>query len=90
MNKEIFINYPEGMILSLNIKNPCLLLLRALYSLKQSPLLWLQEITSTLLKLGVYLVPGVDCLFINYWLILFFYMNDFVLLYQAEDKEKFI
>ena len=35
-------------------------------------------------------MPGVDCLFTNSWLILFFYVDDFVILYRAEDKEKFI
>ena len=90
MNEEVYVDYPEGMTLPPNNKNPCLLLLRALYGLKQSPLLWLQEVTSTLLDLGLYPVPGVDCLFTNSWLILFFYVDDFVLLYRPEDKEKFI
>ena len=31
----------------------CLLLLRALYGLRQSPLLWLKDLTSTLMELGL-------------------------------------
>ena len=42
-----------------------------------------------MLDLGLYLVPGVDCLFTNSWLILFFYIDDFIILYRAGDKEKF-
>ena len=89
MNEEVFVDYPEGIALPPNIKNPCFLLLRALYGLKQSPLLWLQEVTSSLLELGLYSVPGVDCLFTNDWLILFFYVDDFVMLYRVEDEERF-
>ena len=49
MNEEIYVDYPEGMKRPTNVEYPCFLLLRALYGLKQSPLLWLQEVTSTLL-----------------------------------------
>ena len=86
MNEEIYMDYPKGMKKPTNVKDPCLLLLHALYGLKQSPLLWLQEVTSTLLHLGLYPVPGVDCLFTDGSLILFFYVDDFVLLYRQEDE----
>lgn len=46
--------------------------------------------TSTLLELGLYPVPGVDCLFTNRTLIVFFYDDDFVILYHQNDKEDFI
>ena len=42
MNEEIYVDYPEGMKRPTNVEYPCLLLLRALYGLNQSPLLWLQ------------------------------------------------
>ena len=90
MNEEVYVNYPEGIKPPTHTINPYFLLLRALYGLKQSPLLWLQEVTSTLLDLGLYPVPGVDCLFTNQWLILFFYVDDFVLLYRSQDKKKFV
>ena len=90
MNEEVYVNYPEGIKPPTHAINPCFLLLRALYGLKQSPLLWLQEVTSTLLDLGLYPVPGVDCLFTNQWLILFFYVDDFVLLYRSQDEMKFV
>ena len=37
MNEEVFVDYTEGMELPRNSRNPCFLLLRALYGLKQSP-----------------------------------------------------
>ena len=89
MNEEVYVQYPEGMTPPNHVIDPCFLLLRALYGLKQSPLLWLQEVTSTLLELGLVPVPGVDCLFTNKWIILFFYVDDFVILYRTKDEKKF-
>ena len=89
MNEEIYIDYPEGMELPKDSPDLCLLLLRALYGLKQSPLLWLQEVTATLLELGLHPVPRVECLFTNQWIILFFYVDDFVVLYRPQDEIKF-
>ena len=90
MNEEIFVAFPEGIERSSDVSNLCFLLLRALYGLKQSVLLWLQEVTSILLDLGLYPVPGVDCLFTDEWLILFFYVDDFLLLYCPQGEAKFI
>src|SRR5436853_1468638 len=40
-------------------------ILRALYRLKISPILWYKEFTITLENLGLYLVLGTNCLFMN-------------------------
>ena len=53
---------------------------RALYSLKEAPLLWYQELSSTLKKLNLKPVPGVPCLFTSDRLIVFFYVDDIVVL----------
>jgi Reverse transcriptase (RNA-dependent DNA polymerase) len=45
----IYIECPDGF----KEHNTCLLLLRALYGLCQSPLLWLKDLTSTLTTLGL-------------------------------------
>lgn len=55
-------------------------LLRALYGLKEAPLLWYQELSSTLKKLGLNPVPETPCLFTNDRLIVFFYVDDIVVL----------
>ena len=90
MNEQIFVDYPEGIKRPANVENLCLRLLRALYGLKQSPLLWLQEVTPTLLHLGLYPVPRVDCLFTNGSLILFLYVDDVVVPYRSEDEAIFL
>ena len=92
INETIHVSYPDG------YKNPagsswstpkCLLLLRGLYGLKQSPLLWLRHLTRTLLRLGLTQVPGINCLFKNDWLILFFYVDDIVVLYHKQHRQQF-
>ena len=53
---------------------------RALYGLREAPLLWYQELSSTLKKLGLKPVPGAPCLFTSNHLIVFFYVDDIVVL----------
>ncbi len=67
----------------------CLNLLRALYGLCQSPKLWLREFTKALLELGFRQVPGLECLFMSNHLLLFFYVDDIVMLYHRSAEAKF-
>ena len=53
---------------------------RALYGLKTSPLLWYKELTKTLTKLGLYEVKDAPCLWKNDKLLVFFYVDDIVVL----------
>ena len=86
INELIYVSCPEGLP---STPNTCLRLLRALYGLKQSPLLWLQEVSSKLQDLGLHPVPGIDCLFTNGWLLLFFYVDDFVMLYDKRHQSAY-
>lgn len=52
-------------------KSILLLLLRALYGLKQSPALWYRHFSQTLSEIGLEPVAGVDCLFINNYMFFF-------------------
>ena len=64
-------------------------LLRALYGLKEAPLLWYEELSSTLKKLGLKPVPGVPCLYSNDELIVFFYVDDIVVLAHPRHMDAF-
>ena len=68
----------------------CWLLLRALYGLKQSPLLRYKELTAALEELGLYAVPGINCLFTNSFLTLFFFVDDIVTLYIKRDLSRLV
>lgn len=66
-----------------------LLLERALYGLRRSPLLWLKRILNALKKLGLITVSEDKYLFINDWLIVFFYVDDIVLVFRQQYLQKY-
>jgi hypothetical protein len=81
LDEIIYCVFPDGF----QQKGHCLLLLRALYGLRRSPLLWLREFSTTLKDLGLHEVSGEPCLFMNEDSVLvFFYVDDIVLLYRSE------
>ena len=58
---------------------------KALYGLRQSPLLWQKELTSTLRALGFHTIPHEPCILIKDGILIFFYVDDIVLAYRKED-----
>src|SRR5439155_8126477 len=86
LDEEVHVRFPEGFE---EDPDSCLQLLRALYGLRRSPLLWLQELTAVLLDLGLWNIPGEPCLFTDDdTVILFFFVDDIILLYHPTKKEK--
>ena len=61
---------------------------RAIYGLRKSPLLWYNELTLSLKKLGIKPVPETSCLFMNDWLILLFYVDDIIAVYSPRDQDR--
>jgi uncharacterized membrane protein (DUF485 family) len=76
IDEEIFIECLEKF---LKFKY-CWKLKKALYDLKQSSILWYRELIMILKKMRMILVSEIDCLFINERIILFFYINNIVIL----------
>jgi hypothetical protein len=85
LDEEIFVRFPEGF----EVQGEILQLLRALYGLKRSPLLWYREISGKLKELGVYPVPEAPCLFMNEHLIVFFYVDDICILCHPSHRTKY-
>ena len=65
--------------------NELLLLLKALYELKQSLALWYKYLVNTLNELRLKQVSDIKCLFINDYMILFFFVNDIAVLYHLQN-----
>ena len=65
-----------------------IILLRALYGLKESPALWFKEFSTTLAEFKLYPVPGVNCIYTNTLLILIFYVDDIIIAYSKKHEEK--
>ena len=72
----------------LRIHSLFILLLQALYELHYSSFLWLQKLTLRLKKKEFEFLFEHLCLFINSRVIIFFYMNDIILLFRKKDREK--
>jgi hypothetical protein len=94
VNRKLFCYTPEGFTKQYG---ELLLILRALYGLKEALLLWYAELQKTLKKLELKPVPGVPCLFANHDLIVFFYVDDIVVLvhpsklgYKEEFKKRLL
>jgi hypothetical protein len=64
-------------------------LLRALYGLKEAPRLWALHFQDSLRKLGLHPIQGFPCLWMNDRVILFFYVDDIIILYHPDYQEDF-
>ena len=84
LDEEVYIELPDG------FKQPGMVarLLRALYGLRRSPQLWQKLLSSSLTDLGLTCVPEEPCLFVNEWLIVFFYVDDIVIMYRDLDHDR--
>lgn len=79
---DVYTKVPDG------FPNPgiCWKLVKALYGLRVSPKLWLQEASSVLQRLGFTNIPEDPCVFINNdGIIVFFYIDDILI---ASPKPK--
>ena len=84
-DERMHIELPEGF----KRNGVVLKLKRALYGLRRSPRLWQEELVGTLRQLGLSEVPDEPCIMTNGdWLLVFYYVDDIVLLSRACDKSK--
>src|SRR2546430_1650260 len=84
LDEEIYVDWPPGYKNDSN-SHQCLRLLKALYGLRRSPLLWYRNLSSAFLRLGLQVVPEEAYTFLNDWLIAFFFVDDIVLLFRRKD-----
>ena len=69
--------------------NKCWKLLWTLYDLKQTSMLWYKKLISILKNLKLISVFEINCLYTNDWLILFFYVDNIVVLSIKQNADKF-
>ncbi|RYP68913.1 hypothetical protein DL771_006402 [Monosporascus sp. 5C6A] len=79
---EVFIKTPPGY----PQRGKILLIRKALYGLKESPLLWQKDFTSTFRDLGLSPVPHEPCCFLCKGVLLFFYVDDIVAAYNKKNQ----
>jgi hypothetical protein len=66
----------------------CWKLNKTLYELKQVSILWYRNLTAILKDLKLQSISEVNCLFANDWLILFFYVNDIMIICMKENTNR--
>jgi hypothetical protein len=84
LDKPVYVRTPEPYVKQLG---ELLKLKRALYGLKDAPLLWYKHLKETMIKLSLRPVKDVPCLFINKRLIVFFYVDDIVVLVHPDHLD---
>jgi hypothetical protein len=84
LDKLVYIQTPEPYVKQLG---ELLELKKALYGLKDAPLLWYKHLKETLIQLGLRSVKDVPCLFVNERLMLFFYVDDVVVLVHPDHLD---
>jgi hypothetical protein len=84
LDRTVFMRMPQG------YRKPGMILMlrKALYGLRESPLLWQRDLTATLQELGFKTVPHEPCCMTKGAIIIFFYVDDIVLAYKKERKNE--
>jgi hypothetical protein len=86
LNRTLYVRTPDGFQ---DKYGQTLRLLRALYGLKEAPRLWAIHFQESLRKLGLHPIQGFPCLWMNDRVILFFYVNNIIILYYLDYQEDF-
>lgn len=77
---------PDGWVQAGGKSNTILRLNRALYGLRQSPALWYRLLSCAMTELGLEVVAGVECLFHNQHLLVFFFVDDIVVMFHRQSS----
>ncbi len=84
LDEDVYIELPSGF----KIPKKIVLLLKALYGLRRSLLLWQRLLTEAFLSIGLQRVPDEPYVMVNAWLIVFFFVDDIIYAYRAQDEAK--
>lgn len=82
LKQDVYMRMPPG------YRKPGLIvkLQKALYGLRQSPLLWQKELTATLTNLGFKPVPHEPCCLLKDGIMVFFYVDDLIVAYEKKSQ----
>lgn len=83
LTEEVYMRLPPG------YRKPgvILRLQRALYGLRQAPLLWQKHFTDTLTRIGFKRVPHESCCYTKDGVLIFFYVDDIVLAFEERKRD---
>ncbi|KAF7173426.1 hypothetical protein CNMCM6106_007498 [Aspergillus hiratsukae] len=81
LNKKVFMRMPRGY----QQRGRILRLNKAVYGLRQSPVLWQRLFTTTLINIGFKPIPHEPCCMTYDGILIFFYVDDIVLAYRKSQ-----
>jgi len=82
LDEEVYVELPDGYKASGKVGR----LLRALYGLRRSPLLWQKLLSGALQELGLQAGQEEPCIFLNDHLIVFFFVDDICYMFRDSDQ----
>jgi hypothetical protein len=86
LDRTLYVRTPDGFQ---DKYGQILQLLHALYGLKEAPRLWAIHFQELLPNLGLHPVQGFPCLWMNKRIILFFYVDNIIMLYHPDYQDEF-
>ena len=85
LDKTVYCHMPKGF----RRRGWCWKLLKALYGLRRSPLLWYRELSSKLKELGLQPIAEDICVFHDSKILVFFYVDDIIMMFRKEHQARF-
>jgi len=85
LDETIYCEMPKGF----KRRGWCWKLLKALYGLRRSPLLWYRELSSKLKELGLEPIYEDACVFHDGKILVFFYVDDIIVMFRKESQARF-
>jgi hypothetical protein len=84
LNQEVYMKMPPG------YRKPGMILLlrKALYGLREAPLLWQQHFMKTLTNMGFRTIPHEPCCMIRNGILIFYYVDDIVFAFRKDKTAK--
>ena len=85
MDEVIHVQCPPG------YRQPgnCLLLLKPLYGLRRSPLMWYQDLSKSLKGMGLVCLLDDMCVFTNEHIVVIFFVDDIIPIYHPDNHDKY-
>ncbi|KAL4405393.1 reverse transcriptase domain protein [Colletotrichum abscissum] len=84
LDELVYVHYPPGF----EEYGQVLLLLRALYGLRRSPLLWQRHITKTMKEIGFTQLQEDECVFIRNGILIFVFVDDIVIAFLPSKEDE--
>ncbi|KAF4429175.1 Retrovirus-related Pol polyprotein from transposon TNT 1-94 [Colletotrichum fructicola] len=84
LDELVYVWFPPGF----NRSGYCIILRKALYGLRRSPLLWQKSLKSTLMLLGLTPLDEDDCIFISKYLAMMIFVDDMVIVFRDKYRDQ--